>query len=177
MSPRLILDKPSFKRTLTRLCYQLIENHDSFQKAVLIGLQPRGIFLAKAIHKELEMLTNSTIRYGELDTTFFRDDFRQKSVIPQPTVIDFVIENQNVILIDDVLFTGRSVRAALDAIQHFGRPASIELLVLLNRRLSRHVPIQPNYVGITIDAIFSEQVKLNWSNDGLADVVLQNKDE
>jgi pyrimidine operon attenuation protein / uracil phosphoribosyltransferase len=177
MSTRLILDKPSFKRTLTRLCFQLIENHDSFDQSVIIGLQPRGILLAKEIHLELEKLTGSSIRYGELDTTFFRDDFRQKSVIPQPTLIDFVVENQHVILIDDVLFTGRSVRAALDAIQHFGRPASIELLVLLNRRLSRHVPIQPDYVGITIDAVFSEKVKLNWTADGLAEVVLQNKDE
>jgi len=75
-----------------------------------------------------------------------------------------------------VLFTGRSVRAALDAIQHFGRPANIELMVLLNRRLSRHVPIQPDYVGLTVDAIFSEKVIVNWTENGLAEVTLQNKD-
>jgi pyrimidine operon attenuation protein/uracil phosphoribosyltransferase len=176
MSPRIILDQQSFNRTLKRLCYQLIENHDSFEQTVLIGLQPRGTLFGKAVCKEIVKLTGMTIRYGELDTSFFRDDFRLKPIVPSPTSIDFVIENQRVVLIDDVLFTGRSVRAALDAIQHFGRPANVELMVLLNRRFSRHVPIQPDYVGLTVDAVFSEKVVVHWSENGVAEVSLQNKD-
>jgi len=176
MSPRIILDHQSFQRTLKRLCYQLIENHDSFEQSVLIGLQPRGILFGKAVSDEILKLTGIVVRYGELDTTFFRDDFRLKPIVPSPTSIDFEVEKQRVVLIDDVLFTGRSVRAALDAIQHFGGPANIELMVLLNRRLSRHVPIQPDYVGLTVDAIFSEKVVVNWAENGLAEVILQNKD-
>jgi pyrimidine operon attenuation protein/uracil phosphoribosyltransferase len=176
MSPRLILDNHQFKKTLTRLCYQLIENHDDFTDTVIIGLQPRGTGLAKAICKELKTVMPNSFPYGELDTTFFRDDFRQKALLPQPTSIDFVVDKKKVILVDDVLFTGRSIRAALDALQHFGRPEKVELLVLVDRRLSRHVPVQPDYVGVVVDAVFSEKVVVSWSETGLADVLLQNKD-
>ena len=176
MSPRLILDQLRYQRTITRLCYQLIENHDDFDNSVILGLQPRGIMLARSLKNKLNLLLGKEIQYGELDTTFFRDDFRQKALVPQPTSIDFVVDDKKVILVDDVLFTGRSIRAALDALQHFGRPASVELLVLIDRRLSRHVPIQPDYVGLTVDAVFSEKVVVQWSENGLAEVELKNKE-
>lgn len=176
MQPRFILEKNHFDRTLTRLCYQLIENHDTFDNTAIIGLQPRGTLFSRAIVAKLKSLLDHDILYGELDTTFFRDDFRQKPLIPQNTSIEFVVDDKMVILIDDVLFTGRSVRAALDALQQFGRPAAVELLVLVDRRLSRHVPVSPDYVGITVDAIFSEKVQVNWLSDLQAEVELKSKD-
>ncbi len=177
MQPRIIFDHNQFQLTLKRLCYQLIENHNDFENTVIVGLQPRGVLLSRCIHNELKLLLGTSIVYGELDTTFFRDDFRMKPLVPNTTSMNFDVEGKKVILIDDVLFTGRSIRAALDALQHFGRPAIVELLVLVNRRLSRHVPVQPDYTGITVDAIFSEQVVLNWSlDDTIAEVLLKNKE-
>jgi pyrimidine operon attenuation protein/uracil phosphoribosyltransferase len=176
MSPRIILTQEHYKIMQTRFCHQLIENHDDFSKSALIGLQPRGISLARSIKKELETLLGHQILYGELDTTFFRDDFRQKPLLPQSTSINFLVDDLKVVLIDDVLFTGRSIRSALDALQHHGRPAAVELLVLIDRRLSRHVPVQPDYSGITVDAVFSEKVKVVWENDCLQHVELVNKD-
>ena len=177
MSPRIILDHKRFQLTLKRLCYQLIENHDAFENTVIIGLQPRGILLSRCVLTALKKLIDAPLVYGELDTTFFRDDFRIKPLVPSATTINFVVEGKKVILIDDVLFTGRSIRAALDALQHFGRPDSVELLVLVDRRLSRHVPVQPDYTGLTVDAVFSEQVLLNWNEDASsADVLLKTKE-
>lgn len=161
----------------TRFCHQLIEKHDDFKSSVIVGLQPRGVNLACSIRKELEQLLGHEVRYGELDSTFFRDDFRQKPLLPQSTSIDFLLDDLSVILIDDVFFTGRSVRAALDALQQHGRPAEVELLVLIDRRLARHVPIQPDYTGITVDAIFSEKVKVVWNDTTLSHVELVNKDQ
>lgn len=165
MTPRLILDPDHFSLTLKRLSYQLIENHDAFDNTVLVGLQPRGVNLSRCLRDELNRLIDKDIVYGELDVTFFRDDFRLRSLVPSATSMDFTVEGKNVILVDDVLYTGRSIRAGLDAIQHFGRPLKVELLVLVDRRFSRHVPIQPDYVGITVDAPFSEKVILNWKED------------
>lgn len=177
MTPRIILSQDQYRIMQTRFCHQLIENHDDFANSVLIGLQPRGINLARSIRVELEALLGHKIKYGELDTTFFRDDFRQKPLMPQSTSIDFLIDDLKVILVDDVLFTGRSIRAALDALQQHGRPAGIELLVLIDRRLSRHVPVQADYLGVTVDAVFSEKVKVVWQQDQLLHVELVNKDQ
>lgn len=177
MSPHVLLDPERFKLTIKRLCFQLIENHDDFAHTVLVGLQPRGIYLSRRIRSELEQLSGKALVYGELDTTFFRDDFRMKPLVPQSTSMDFMVEDKRVVLIDDVLFTGRSIRAALDALQHFGRPRQVELLALVDRRFSRHVPVQPDYVGLTVDAVFSEKVVLNWSDDRqTAGIELINKD-
>lgn len=177
MSPRVILETNQFQRTIKRLCFQLIENHSSFENTAIIGLQPRGSLLSRCIQSELTQLLGLPPVYGELDTTFFRDDFRFKPLVPSPTSMNFEIEGKKVVLVDDVLFTGRSIRAALDALQHFGRPASVELLVLIDRRLSRHVPIQPDYIGVSVDAIFSEKVELLWNEQvTLAEVILKNKD-
>lgn len=158
-----MLENKQFEVTLTRLCHQLIEVHDDFSNSVIIGLQPRGIYLAHRITAILQqILKNKNIRCGDLDTTFYRDDFRKKELIPNRTNIDFIIEDKNVILVDDVLFTGRTIRAGLDAMLAFGRPKDVELLVLVDRRFSRHLPIQAKYSGLVIDSIESQNVKVEW---------------
>lgn len=174
MKPRKIVNEQEFQLTIQRLCYQLIENHDDFRDTVIIGLQPRGIFLAKRITEELKKITgNPSIPCGLLDVTFYRDDFRRRDdvLIPQSTEIDFIIENKNVILVDDVLFTGRTIRAGLDAMLDFGRPKLVELLVFIDRRFSRHLPIQPTYVGKTVDTVTEEKVKVSWKETDGEDCV------
>ncbi|PBQ33253.1 bifunctional pyr operon transcriptional regulator/uracil phosphoribosyltransferase [Sphingobacteriaceae bacterium] len=177
MRPKILLEKTQFDVTLKRLCHQLIEVHNDFSKTVIIGLQPRGIYLARRIQKELQSILKSKhIHCGELDTTFYRDDFRKKELIPNRTNIDFIIEDKNVVLIDDVLFTGRTIRAGLDAMLAFGRPKDVELLVLVDRRLSRNVPIQAKYIGITIDSISTQNVRVEWKEtDGADKVTLVDK--
>jgi pyrimidine operon attenuation protein / uracil phosphoribosyltransferase len=177
VKPRILLEKSKFDITIKRLCHQLIEVHNDFSNSVIIGLQPRGVFLAKRIQLELQsILKTKSIKCGELDITFYRDDFRKKELIPNRTTIDFIIEDKNVVLIDDVLYTGRTIRAGLDAMLAFGRPNDVELLVLVDRRLFRHVPIQAKYTGITIDSIASQNVKVEWKeSDGKDKITLLNK--
>lgn len=177
MKPKILLEKNQFDVKIKRLCHQLIEAHNDFKDTVIIGLQPRGIYLAKRIHKELQnILKNKKINCGSLDITFHRDDFRKKELIPNPTNINFTIEDKNVVLVDDVLYTGRTIRAGLDAMLGFGRPKDVELLVLVDRRLSRHVPIQAKYVGITIDSVASQNVKVEWQEtEGKDRITLLNK--
>ncbi len=170
MSQKVLLDASDLNITLHRLVCQLIENHNDFSNTVLVGLQPRGIFLANRIKKMLEEdYGMADVVLGYLDITFFRDDFRRsdKPLTANTTNIDFVVENKSVVFIDDVLYTGRSINAALTAIQSFGRPSGVELLILIDRRFSRHLPIQPNYRGRQVDAINQEKVKVSWlENEG-----------
>jgi pyrimidine operon attenuation protein / uracil phosphoribosyltransferase len=170
MSQKVLLNEKEVHIALHRLACHLIENHDTFENTVLIGLQPRGSFLANRIKSLLENdYKIKGIQLGYLDITFFRDDFRRggKSLEANKTHIDFLVEDKNVVLIDDVLYTGRSIRAALTAIQSFGRPNGIELLTLIDRRFSRHLPIQPDYRGRQVDAFNEEKVKVCWKeNDG-----------
>lgn len=171
-----ILNGKQLAITIDRLCHQLIENHLHFEQTVLIGLQPRGVYLSDRIYRTLQQLVPGTnIHYGKLDITFYRDDFNKGTGlhVPNETDINFSIENKKVILIDDVLYTGRTIRSALDAMLDFGRASSVELLVLIDRRFSRELPIQPDYTGRTIDAIISQKVKVLWENrDGKDEVVL-----
>lgn len=178
MKPRLILDSEQFQITLDRLCRQLIEVHDDFSDSVILGIQPRGTLLAQRIRTRLQvLLKKKNIPCGDLDITFHRDDFRKKSLIPSSTNISFTIEDKNVILVDDVLFTGRTIRAALDAMLDFGRPKDVELLVLIDRRFSRHVPIQAKYAGKTIDSIASERVIVEWKETDGKDRVLLSEEK
>ncbi len=159
---------------LNRLCCQLIENHSDFSNSVLIGLQPRGVALTKRLVKYLsEDYHIEKVEEGYLDSTFFRDDFRRRDepLRANQTKIDFLVEGKNVVFVDDVLYTGRSVRAALDAIQSFGRPARIELLCLIDRRFSRDLPIQPDYSGKRVDAIESQRVQVFWNEEHGKDAV------
>jgi pyrimidine operon attenuation protein/uracil phosphoribosyltransferase len=165
MSQKVLLTSKEVNIILHRLACQLIEKHLDFSNTVLIGLQPRGIYLAKRIKALLEQEYQiKKVPLGFLDITFFRDDFRrgEKQLEANKTQIDFLVEDQKVIFIDDVLYTGRSINAALTAIQSFGRPSEIELLVLIDRRFSRHLPIQPDYRGRQVDAIEDEKVKVSW---------------
>ena len=170
MNEKIILNKIELNIILDRLCYQLIESHNDFSNTVLIGLQPRGVLFARKIIDKLFKITlNKNIKYGELDSTFFRDDFRRRKgmLTPSNTTIDFLVENKKVVLIDDVLYTGRSIRSSLDSIGSFGRPKSIELLVLINRRFSREIPIQPKYIGRSVDVINLERVKVDWDKQNV----------
>jgi len=170
-----LLDGPKFQITIQRLCRQLIENHDDFSNSVLIGIQPRGIYLAKRVADELrKILPGKTILQGDMDITFYRDDFRRRDqLLPNRTQIDFIIEGKKVIMMDDVLWTGRTIRAAMDAMLDFGRPEKVELLVLVDRRYSRHLPVAADYVGIEVDSITSQKVVVSWKEtDGEDKVVL-----
>lgn len=179
MSQKVLLNAKEVNIILHRLACQLIENHNDFSNTVLIGIQPRGKFLAERLCNILrEDYKIKNVQLGQLDITFFRDDFRRgdKPLEANTTEIDFVVENKKVVFIDDVLYTGRSIRAALTAIQSFGRPSEIELLTLVDRRFSRHLPIQPDYRGRQVDAINNEKVKVNWiENEGEDSVYLINK--
>lgn len=176
MSQKVLLTSKEVNIILHRLACQLIENHLDFSNSVLIGIQPRGVSLAERLKIILETEYNiKNISLGFLDITFFRDDFRrgEKQLEANKTQIDFLVEDKKVVFIDDVLFTGRSIRAALTAIQSFGRPSEIELLVLIDRRFSRHLPIQPDYRGRQVDVINDEKVKVCWKDkDGEDSVYL-----
>lgn len=167
MQNRLLLGHPQLAITIGRLCQQLIENHQDFENTVLLGLQPRGIFLAERIKERLESFTNKKIDLGYLDATFFRDDFRRRDspVRANATKINFLIEGKKVILIDDVFYTGRSVKASLDAMTAFGRPEKVELLALVVRNYAKHVPIFPDYVGKKVNTLDSQKVLVEWKNE------------
>lgn len=176
MEQSVLLDGRKFQITLQRLCHQLIENHLDFSNSVIVGIQPRGIYLAKRILGELKSFApGADVTYGELDITFFRDDFRRKGsspLVPSSTNMDFIVEDKKVILVDDVLWTGRTIRAAMDAIQAFGRPEKIELLVLVDRRFSRQLPVEPDYIGIQVDTIDSQKVVVSWDEVDEQDRIL-----
>ena len=174
MSPKVLLNTKEVNIILHRLACQLIEKHTDFSNTVLIGLQPRGVFLAERIKALLQTQYKlPEVQLGLLDITFYRDDFRRSDKVLEAnsTEIDFLIENKRVVFIDDVLYTGRSIRAALTAIQSFGRPSEIELLTLIDRRFSRHLPIQPDYRGRQVDAINDEKVLVNWKETSGEDAV------
>ncbi|WP_136667974.1 bifunctional pyr operon transcriptional regulator/uracil phosphoribosyltransferase PyrR [Flavobacterium sp. H122] len=173
MSQKTLLTATEVNIILHRLACQLIENHLDFSQTVLIGIQPRGSYLAKRLLKILTDEYNiKNIQMGFLDITFFRDDFRRGETLEaNKTQIDFLVENKKVIFIDDVLYTGRSINAALQALQSFGRPNEVELLVLIDRRFSRHLPIQPDYRGRQVDAINNEKVVVKWKETSGEDSV------
>lgn len=160
-----ILDHRQIALVIKRLAHQVLENHAACHNTVIIGIQPRGIFLSDRLYGELCNETASPPLYGKLDITFYRDDIRKGIHIANQTDIPFSIEGKKVVLVDDVLYTGRTTRAALDALMDFGRPEKVELLVLVDRRYSRQLPIQPDYTGKTIDSIVSQHVKVIWEQD------------
>ena len=175
-----IVNSKQFGLMIERLAHQLIENHSDFTETILVGLQPRGVEFTKRIVDKLnEISNNKNIKSGSLDITFFRDDFgrRESPIEPQELDMNISIEDKNVVLIDDVLFTGRSIRSALDALLSFGRPNQVELMVLVDRRFKRHLPIQPNYIGKTVDSIFSEKVVVRWNSENTEDEIILLKSE
>ena len=162
-----ILTEQQIALTIQRLAHQILENHLDLHDTVIIGLQPRGIYLSEKLVEELQKnLPEGKVQYGKLDITFYRDDVRRELHVPNKTEINFSIENKNVVLVDDVLYTGRTTRASLDALLDFGRPAKVELCVLIDRRFSRQLPIQPDYTGKVIDALITQKVKVQWKEKG-----------
>ena len=160
-----ILSTQQLSLTIKRLAHQVLENHPDLTDTVLIGIQPRGVFLSDRLVEEIRaQVQEDKILYGKLDITFYRDDIRKELHIANHTDIPFTIEGKKVVLIDDVLYTGRTIRAALDALLDFGRPAKVELCILIDRRFSRQLPIQADYVGKSIDSIISQKVRVEWQN-------------
>jgi pyrimidine operon attenuation protein/uracil phosphoribosyltransferase len=177
---RQILNQKDIQITIERLCQQLIEHHGDFKNTVIVGVQPRGTFLSNRIIAKLKQLLNTTnLESGSLDISFYRDDLRRRDepIVPEVMDMNLSLEGKDVVLIDDVLFTGRSIRSAIDALMAFGRPKSVELLTLIDRRFSRDLPIQPNYVGRTIDAIDSERVIVEWKEVNGKDRILMVKSD
>ena len=161
-----ILDKQQLHLTILRLAHQLVENNLNLDDVVFIGIQPRGVQVGSKIMECIQQLNpDKKIQYGILDITFYRDDVREELHVANTTDIPFSIEDKKVVLIDDVLYTGRTIRAALDAIQDFGRPKKVELCVLVDRRFNRELPIQPDYCGKAIDSGISQKVKVEWERD------------
>jgi pyrimidine operon attenuation protein/uracil phosphoribosyltransferase len=168
-----ILSEQQITLTVKRLAHQILENHINLVDTVIVGLQPRGLYVSDKIVEELKTnLEDKAVKYGILDITFYRDDVRRELKVPNKTEINFSIENKKVILIDDVLYTGRTIRAALDALLDFGRPSKVELCVLIDRRFSRQLPIQPDYTGKVIDALITQKVKVLWKEKDAATEVI-----
>lgn len=178
MSPKVLLSNKKIEVILNRLACQLIEKHKDLSNVVLVGLQPRGIFL---LDRLVSLLQNhygiEKVIFGKLDITFFRDDFRRfdKTLSASSTKMDVTIEDKSVVIIDDVLYTGRSIRAALTALDNYGRPSDIQLLVLIDRRFSRDLPIQPDYIGEQVDALQGDRVNVEWKAENKEDVVYIEK--
>lgn len=169
-----VLNKEQLAITIKRLSHQILENHYDLENTVLIGIQPRGIYFSERLVENLRQeVPASNIKYGKLDITFYRDDVRKELHLANHTDIPFSIENKQVVLLDDVLYTGRTIRAALDALLAFGRPEKVELCVLIDRRFSRQLPIQPDYAGKAIDSLITEKVMVSWQEkQGKDEVIL-----
>ncbi|MCL7989150.1 bifunctional pyr operon transcriptional regulator/uracil phosphoribosyltransferase PyrR [Sphingobacterium sp. lm-10] len=175
MKQSLLLNGPKFEITLKRLCQQLIENHGDFSDTVIIGVQPRGPYMASRLRQEIKKISGKDVQIGALDITFHRDDFRMKGSSPlqaSRTDIEFLVDDKVVVFVDDVLWTGRTIRSAMDAIQTFGRPKKIELMVLVDRRFSRQLPIEPDYIGIQVDSIDAQKVIVSWQETDREDSIV-----
>lgn len=170
-----ILDHVEIDRILKRMGYEILEVHKKTDQLVLIGIHTRGVFLAHRLRKQIEAVEGVQLPTGEIDITLYRDDWTQKSAQPvvKTTDIAFSVDNKQIILIDDVLYTGRTVRAALDAVVDFGRPARIELAVLIDRG-HRELPIQSNYTGHCVSTKPDEMINVMLlEHDGEDKVVLE----
>ena len=179
MSQKVLLNEKEVNIILHRLACQLIEKHNDFSNTILVGLQPRGKYLVDRLTQLLVSDYNvSNPQVGYLDITFYRDDFRrsEKVLKASSTQLEFSIENKTVVLVDDVLFTGRSIRAALNAIQSFGRPKVVKLLTLIDRRFSRELPIQPDYCGLQVDSRLNEKVVVNWEENNDSVYLISNNE-
>ena len=172
---RTILDNHRFELTLKRLCFQLIENYGGFENTCIIGIQKNGVRLSERVYQYLkEMNKKTSFPIGKLDITFFRDDFRirDEPLAAHPTELSFDVEGKRVILVDDVLYTGRTIHAAIAALQQYGRPSRIELMVLVDRRFNRHFPIKADYIGLQVDSIDEAYVRVDWKETNGKDQVL-----
>ncbi len=176
--PRQIADSIRFDLIIQKLAFQVLENHEAIEKLCIIGIQERGVLMADRLVKVLRSsLESQSFQYGKLDIAFYRDDYRIRStpIKASKTNIDFGIDKMKILLVDDVLYTGRTVHAAITALQDLGRPASIELLCMVDRRFNRHFPIQANYVGMAVDALENAYVEVQWKEkDGQDQIILHS---
>jgi pyrimidine operon attenuation protein/uracil phosphoribosyltransferase len=173
--PKQILDSKEISRALTRIAHEIIERNKGVENLYLIGIQKGGVILAKRLASEIESIEGKQIKVGALDITFYRDDINIKKEQPvvKTTDITFPITDKTVVLVDDVLFTGRSIRAAMDALIDFGRPAYIQLAVLIDRG-HRELPIRADYVGKNIPTSFNDRVEVYLEGDTEDRVILIN---
>jgi pyrimidine operon attenuation protein / uracil phosphoribosyltransferase len=179
MNTTVLFDEERVKQMVARLALHITEDYTQIGKLAIIGIQPRGVHLANRIASELKHRNElRDFEFGTLDPTFFRDDFRRRNSPLQPseTVLPFLTENKNVLLIDDVLFTGRTIRASLDALQSFGRPSSVRLLCLIDRKYSRELPVQADYTGAALDTFSSTKVRVLWKELHNQDAVVLSND-
>jgi pyrimidine operon attenuation protein/uracil phosphoribosyltransferase len=175
MKPHIIIDSPGIDRILTRMAHEILEEHGGTEQLSLIGIQTRGVHMARRLQKRIHAIEGVEVPVGILDITMYRDDWTRISHHPviQATDISFSVDGRDILLIDDVLFTGRTIRAAMDALIDFGRPNRIELAVLVDRG-HRELPIQANYVGKSLPTRRAETVNVMLSeSDGLDQVVLE----
>ncbi len=156
-----IIDKEGFNRIITRISHEILEQNKGSQNLVLIGMRTRGEFLAKRIREKIKEIDSVELPFGVLDVTLYRDDFRTRLKQPQVSVSDitFDVNEKDIILIDDVLYTGRTVRSALNALMDLGRPRSIQLCILIDRG-HRELPIRADYVGKNIPTSLDEEIKV-----------------
>ena len=175
-----LLDAPSMNRALTRIAHEIIERNKGIDECILVGIKTRGAFLARRLAEKIEKIEGKPIRTGELDITLYRDDLSTKQVNDEAQVqqvdIDYNVETQKIILVDDVLFTGRTVRAGLDAVMDLGRPSQIQLAVLVDRG-HRELPIRADYVGKNIPTSGTERIVVNLIEVDGQDLVTIHKED
>lgn len=171
--PKELLDKKDIERSITRMAHEIIEKNKGIKSLCLVGIQRGGVHIARRLASKLEEIEGKKITVGALDIALYRDDLnvRKEQPIVRKTDISCEINNKKVVLVDDVLFTGRSIRAAMDAIMDFGRPSSIQLAVLVDRG-HRELPIKSDFVGKNIPTSLSETVKVQLEEEGLEDMVI-----
>jgi pyrimidine operon attenuation protein / uracil phosphoribosyltransferase len=163
---RLLIGPERFALTIERLSHQLLEEFDDFHDTCLVAIQTGGAPLSERIYRYLiDHLQIEHIDYGKLDITFYRDDFRRPGahLRASENEMNFVVENKKVILVDDVLYTGRTVQAALTALNHYGRPKKVDLLTMVDRRFNRELPIRSTFTGMRIDAVDEAYVQVEWA--------------
>lgn len=172
-----ILNSQDFKRIITRISHEIIEKHKGTENLALVGIQTRGDFLAKRLADQIQSIENVTIPVGSMDINMYRDDWTKISRQPtvRPSNIPFSVDDMNIILVDDVLFTGRTIRAAMDALMDFGRPSRIELAILVDRG-HRELPIQADYKGIFVDTIHQEKITVLVEEHDKQDIVFIEQD-
>jgi pyrimidine operon attenuation protein/uracil phosphoribosyltransferase len=171
-----LMNKNDIDRALTRIAHEIIEKNKGTEKLCLVGIQRGGVHIAKRLASKIKLIEKKDIPVGSLDIAFYRDDLniRKEQPIVRRTEVPFEVTDLKIILVDDVLFTGRSIRAALDALMDLGRPAIIQLVVLIDRG-HRELPIKSDYVGKNIPTSLSETVEVNLVEEGLEDRVMLKK--